>query len=134
MSRYTGRRQYLRSRGHATYRLVRYADDLVIMVKGTEQQAQALLQQLAGRVEAIGLKLKAAKTGVTHIDAGLVFLGQRIIRKPKGPICPEPRASGVASGALKDAWRLRVSSLPPLTPQPPVGGRRSRGHQAPRPR
>jgi RNA-directed DNA polymerase len=70
MSRYTGRRQYLRSRGHATYRLVRYADDLVIMVKGTKQQAQALLQQLAGRVQAIGLKLKAAKTGIAHIDAG----------------------------------------------------------------
>ncbi len=100
MSRYTGRRQYLRSRGHATYRLVRYADDLVIMVKGTEQQARALLQQLAGRVEAIGLKLKAAKTGITHIDAGLVFLGQRIIRKPKGPkryvytfVCDEALAS-----------------------------------------
>ena len=41
------------------------------MVKGTEQQAQALLQQLAGRVEAIGLKLKAAKTGITHIDAAV---------------------------------------------------------------
>jgi hypothetical protein len=48
MSRYTGRRQYLRSRGHATYRLVRYADDLVIMVKGTEAQAHALLKQLSG--------------------------------------------------------------------------------------
>lgn len=84
MSRYTGKRQYLRSRGHPTYRLVRFADDLVIMVKGTEQQAMALLEQLAGRVQAIGLNLKQAKTGVTHIDAGFVFLGQRIVRKAKG--------------------------------------------------
>jgi RNA-directed DNA polymerase len=100
MSRYTGRRQYLRSRGHPTYRLVRFADDLVIMVKGTEQQAQALLEQLAGRVEAIGLKLKATKTGVTHIDAGFVFLGQRVIRRAKGTkrhvytfVCNEALAS-----------------------------------------
>jgi RNA-directed DNA polymerase len=100
MSRYTGRRQYLRSRGHATHRLVRFADDLVIMVKGTHTQAQALLEQLAGRVAAIGLTLKAAKTGVTHIDAGFVFLGQRIIRRAKGPkryvytvVCDEALAS-----------------------------------------
>src|SRR5438552_8185130 len=100
MSRYTGRRQYLRSRGHPTYRLVRFADDLVVLVKGTEQQAQALLAQLAGRVEAIGLRPKEAKTGVTHIDTGFVFLGQRVIRKPKGAkrpvytfVCDEALAS-----------------------------------------
>jgi hypothetical protein len=79
MSRYTGRRQYLRSRGHPTWRLVRF-----VLVKGTREQAQALLERLAGRVEALGLRLKPEKTGVTHIDAGFVFLGQRVIRKPKG--------------------------------------------------
>lgn len=100
MSRYPGRRQYLRSRGHPTYRLVRFADDLVVLVKGTEQQAEALLEQLAGRVQANGLRLKEAKTGITHIDAGFVFLGQRVIRKPKGHrrpvytfVCDEALAS-----------------------------------------
>ena len=85
MSRYTGRRQHLQRSGHATYRLVRYADDLVVLVKGTREQARALLDQLAGRVEALGLSLKSEKTAVTHIDEGLVFLGQRIVRRPKGP-------------------------------------------------
>lgn len=84
MSRYPGRRQYLRSRGQATHRLVRYADDLVILVKGTREQAQALLEQLDQRVQAIGLQLKPEKTGLTHIDEGFVFLGQRIFRRPKG--------------------------------------------------
>jgi RNA-directed DNA polymerase len=100
MSRYTGRRQYLRSRGHPTWRLVRFADDLVVLVKGTREQAQALLERLAGRVEALGLRLKPEKTGVTHIDAGFVFLGQRVIRKPKGAkrhvytfVCDEALAS-----------------------------------------
>jgi RNA-directed DNA polymerase len=85
MSRYQGRRQYLQRSGHPTYRLVRYADDLLLLVKGTREQAQALLDQLAGRVEALGLSLQSEKTAITHIDEGFVFLGQRIVRRPKGP-------------------------------------------------
>jgi RNA-directed DNA polymerase len=84
MSRYDGRRQYLQRQGHPTYRLVRYADDLVLLVRGTRQQAEALLDQLAGRVEALGLRLKPEKTAITHIDEGFLFLGQRIVRRPKG--------------------------------------------------
>ena len=51
-------------------------------------------------MEALGLSLKPGKTGVTHIDVGFVFLGQRIIRKPKGSkryvytfVCDEALAS-----------------------------------------
>lgn len=85
MSRYQGRREYLHHMGRPTYRLVRFADDLVVLVKGTQEQAATLLGQLAERVESIGLRLKPEKTGLTHIDAGFGFLGQRIIRKAKGP-------------------------------------------------
>jgi len=85
MSSYDGKRQDLRRKGHPTYRLVRYADDLVLLVKGTRAQAKALLDQLAGRVQALGLKLKAEKTAITHIDEGFVFLGQRIVRRAYGP-------------------------------------------------
>ena len=84
MSRYQGRRQYLQRTGHPTYRLVRYADDLLLLVRGTRTQAEARLEQLAGRVQAIGLSLKSEKTAITHIDEGFVFLGQRIVRRPKG--------------------------------------------------
>jgi RNA-directed DNA polymerase len=84
MSRYDGRRQHLQRTGHPTYRLVRYADDLLLLVRGTRKQAEALLEQLAGRVQALGLSLKSEKTAITHIDEGLVFLGQRIVRRPKG--------------------------------------------------
>ncbi len=100
MSRHASHRQALRRRGFPTYRLVRYADDLVVCVKGTRQQAHGLLGQLAERVEGIGLKLKPEKTGVTHIDEGFVFLGQRFIRRPKGDkryvytlVCDEALAS-----------------------------------------
>lgn len=84
MSRYPTRRRFLHSMGRPTYRLVRYADDMVLLVHGTREQAQALHGQLAERVEALGLKLKAEKTALTHIDEGFVFLGQRIVRRPKG--------------------------------------------------
>lgn len=84
MSYHGSSRQALRRKGHPTYRLVRYADDLVVCVKGTRGQAVALLGVLRERVEGIGLKLKPEKTGITHIDEGFVFLGQRFIRRPKG--------------------------------------------------
>jgi RNA-directed DNA polymerase len=84
MTSYASKTHYLRSRGHATYRLVRYADDFVVVVNGTREQAQTLLAELAARVEALGLKLKPEKTGITHIDEGFVFLGMRVIRRAKG--------------------------------------------------
>ncbi len=83
-SRYKGQRKRLRRKGHATYRLIRYADDLVLLVKGTRPQATALLDQLAGRAQALGLSLKAEKTAIIHIDEGFQFLGQRIVRRPQG--------------------------------------------------
>ena len=84
MSSYDGKRQDLRRKGLATYRLVRYADDLVLMVMGTREQAKALLDQLSGRVQALGLQLKSEKTAITHIDEGFVFLGQRLVRLDYG--------------------------------------------------
>jgi RNA-directed DNA polymerase len=100
MSQHASHRQALRRRGFPTYRLVRYADDLVVCVKGTRQQAQVLLDGLVERVEGIGLKVKPEKTGVTHIDEGFVFLGQRFIRRAKGSkrfvytlVCNEALAS-----------------------------------------
>ncbi len=84
MSRYAGHRQYLRRKGFATYRLVRYADDFIIVLKGTQAQAEAVLAELPEILGRIGLTLSASKTHLTHIDQGFEFLGQRIIRKPRG--------------------------------------------------
>jgi len=108
MSRYQGRRQYLRRTGHPTYRLVRFADDLVVLVKGTQAQAEALLAELGARVASIGLHLKPEKTGLAHIDVGFVFLGVRMVRKPKGyrrPVYPHPSTEALA------AVKRRVKAL-----------------------
>ncbi len=71
------------TKGLATYRLVRYADDFVVMVSGTRQHAEGLRDEVAQVLAPIGLRLSEAKTAVVHIDEGFDFLGFRIQRKIK---------------------------------------------------
>jgi RNA-directed DNA polymerase len=68
-------------KGLGTWRLVRYADDFVVLVKGTRAHAQALCEQAAAVLAPMGLGLSAAKTRITHIDEGFDFLGFRIQRR-----------------------------------------------------
>ncbi|HTR68943.1 MAG TPA: group II intron reverse transcriptase/maturase [Mycobacteriales bacterium] len=69
--------------GQPNFRLVRYADDWCLMVKGTREDAEALRQEIADVLAPMGLRLSEAKTLVTHIDEGLDFLGWRIQRHRK---------------------------------------------------
>jgi Reverse transcriptase (RNA-dependent DNA polymerase) len=69
--------------GQPNFRLVRYADDWCLMVKGTRADAEALRDQIAGVLTAIGLRLSPDKTLITHIDEGLDLLGWRIQRHRK---------------------------------------------------
>lgn len=73
------RRQRLRQ-GRPNMRLVRYADDWCLLVRGTKVDAQALKEEAAGVLAGVGLRLSPDKTLVTHIDEGLDFLGWRIQR------------------------------------------------------
>jgi RNA-directed DNA polymerase len=72
-----------RQRGEATWRLVRYADDFVVMVAGSKAHAEALREQVATVLAPMGLHLAAAKTRTCHIDEGFDFLGFRIQRHRK---------------------------------------------------
>jgi RNA-directed DNA polymerase len=69
-----------RQRGEATWRLVRYADDFVVMVAGTRAHAEALADEVAAVLATMGLRLSEAKTSIRHIDEGVDFLGFRIQR------------------------------------------------------
>jgi RNA-directed DNA polymerase len=69
-----------RQRGGATYHLVRYADDFVIMVNGTRDHAQALWGVIEGILAEVGLCLAPEKTRLVHLDEGFDFLGFRIQR------------------------------------------------------
>ena len=72
-----------RKAGVPTYRLVRYADDFVVMVKGTREHAEALRAETSMVLAPIGLRLSEEKTRVCHIDEGFDFLGYRIQRRSR---------------------------------------------------
>jgi RNA-directed DNA polymerase len=72
-----------RRHGEATYRLVRYADDFVVMVHGTKDQASALRADAQAVLSTVGLRLNDEKTSVCTIDEGFDFLGFRIQRQAK---------------------------------------------------
>ncbi|MDQ6725952.1 MAG: reverse transcriptase domain-containing protein [Actinomycetota bacterium] len=76
----TGRAKH-RRHGGATYRIVRYADDFLIMVNGTRADAEALHDEVAEVLAPMGLRLSEQKTKVCHIDEGLDFLGWHIQRR-----------------------------------------------------
>ena len=69
----------------------RYADDFVVVVKGSKAQAEVIREEcrefLEGRLK---LTLNMDKTHVTHVNDGFTFLGHRIIRKrgPRGTMRP----------------------------------------------
>lgn len=67
-------------RGAATYRLIRYADDFVVMVNGSRDQAAGLYRDIEVILEPLGLRLAPDKTKITSIDEGFDFLGFHIQR------------------------------------------------------
>jgi RNA-directed DNA polymerase len=73
-------RQQHRARGGATYRLVRYADDFVIMIAGRREHAEAQWVEVGEVLSELGLRLAPEKTRVVHIDGGFDFLGFHIQR------------------------------------------------------
>ena len=70
-----------RRAGVPIMRLVRYADDFVVMVAGVRGDAEALRDEVAAVLAPMGLRLSEEKTGVSHIDEGFDFLGWRIQRR-----------------------------------------------------
>jgi RNA-directed DNA polymerase len=76
-------RRKRRQRGQANYRLIRYADDFLVMVSGVRDHAVLARETVAAVLAPMGLRLSEAKTMITHIEVGLDFLGWRIQRHRK---------------------------------------------------
>lgn len=74
-------RSKLRHQGVPAYRLVRCADDFVVMAGGTRADAVALWGQVNSVLAPLGLRLSVDKSGVCHIDEGFDLLGLRIQRR-----------------------------------------------------
>jgi RNA-directed DNA polymerase len=73
-------REARRCKGLPNYRIVRYADDHVVLVAGTKAHAEQLRDETAAVLAPMGLRLSEHKTHVVHIDEGFEFLGWRIQR------------------------------------------------------
>ena len=70
-----------RRAGGAVMKIVRYADDFVVMLAGQRADAEALWDEISTVLAPMGLRLSAEKTRVCHIDEGFDFLGWRIQRR-----------------------------------------------------
>jgi len=57
---------------------VRYADDFVVLVNGSKQEARAMQGTVKEHLAAMGLQLSAEKTRMTHWDEPITFLGYHI--------------------------------------------------------
>jgi RNA-directed DNA polymerase len=78
---------YQRSRrrvhGLPRWRMVRYADDFVVLVHGDQAHAEALREDVAEVLQPLGLRLSESKTQVVHMSDGFDFLGFHIQWKRK---------------------------------------------------
>ena len=60
-----------RAKGLPNWRACRYADDFVVLVDGTEADAEALREEIASVLASLGLRLSPAKTRIVHMSEGL---------------------------------------------------------------
>lgn len=72
-----------RARGLPNWRVVRYADDFVVLVHGTRADVETLREEIADVLAPLGLQLSPAKTRIAHMSEAFGFLGFRIQWKRK---------------------------------------------------
>lgn len=72
-----------RRAGEPVMRLVRFADDFVVLVHGTRKDAETLWEEVAAVLAPMGLRLSEEKTRVCHVNEGFDFLGWRIQRRDR---------------------------------------------------
>jgi RNA-directed DNA polymerase len=77
------RRDGRKRRGEGNWKLIRYADDFVVVVNGQRHHAEALRAEVTGVLAPLGLRLSEEKTRVVDVDEGFVFLGFLIERRRK---------------------------------------------------
>ncbi|MGW5690897.1 group II intron maturase-specific domain-containing protein [Streptomyces asiaticus] len=71
-------RRRRRAAGHPNWRIVRCADDLVVLVDGKRDDVEALREDISDVLQPLGLRLSEAKTQVVNISEGFDFLGFRL--------------------------------------------------------
>ncbi|MBT2514678.1 group II intron reverse transcriptase/maturase [Arthrobacter sp. ISL-30] len=102
--------------GLGNWKIVRYADDFVVMVSGERRHAEELREEVAEVLAPMGLRLSPEKTRVVHIDEGFGFLGFHIHRRRKRGtqrrcVYTTPSKKAVQSAKDKVRHKTRRSTL-----------------------
>ena len=113
------RREYRRARGLPTWRLVRYADDFVVLVNGNRADAEVLRDRVAVLLAPMGLRLSAEKTTIVHIDEGFDFLGFRIQRRRRRGTVNKRHVYTYPSHKAVQAVKAKVRTLTRRTTSTP---------------
>jgi len=107
----SAQRRNRRRHGQGNWKLIRYADDLILMVSGDRHHAEALREEVAAVLAPLGLRLAPEKTRTVHIDEGFDFLGFHIRRMRKRGTskyyaCTKPSRKAIQ--AIKDKVKART--------------------------
>jgi RNA-directed DNA polymerase len=97
--------------GKASWKLIRYCDDFVVLVAGSQHQAEQMRAEVSAVLAPLGLRLAPEKTRVVHIDEGFTFLGFDIRRMRKRGTAKQyvyTKPSRKAIQAIKDKVRRRT--------------------------
>ena len=104
-------RRRRRLAGMGNYRMVRYADDFVVVSNGSIAEVEATKRDIKHFLEGeLHLELSEEKTLVTHVNDGFTFLGFHIQRKkPEGRWVVHLRPSGKAKERIKEKVKALTS-------------------------
>jgi RNA-directed DNA polymerase len=107
----SGQRVKRKAKGLGSWRLIRYADDFVLMVTGGRHHAEALREEVSAVLAPLGLRLAPEKTKVVHIDEGFTFLGfdiRRLRKRGTSKYYVYTKPSRKAIQAIKDKVKART--------------------------
>lgn len=111
-----------------SWRLVRYADDFVVLVKGDRGHVETLREEITHVLEPMGLRLSQAKTHIVHISDGFDFLGFHIQWRRKKGTNKWHVYTFIAQRALQSV-KTNIRALTRRTSQQPPGATLDRINQ-----
>jgi RNA-directed DNA polymerase len=107
-------------KGLPVWRLVRYADDFVVLVNGPREHVEGLREEVAQVIAPLGLVLSPAKTQIVHMSEGFDFLGFHIQWRPKKGTKQWHVYTFIADRPFRSV-KAKIRALTPRTSQQDLG-------------
>lgn len=102
------------------WRLVRYADDFVVLVWGDRSHVETLREEITHVLEPLGLRFSQAKTQIVHMSDGFDFLGFHIQWRRKNGTNKNYVYTFIADRPLRSV-KTKIRALTRKTSQQPLG-------------